>query len=200
MGMPGCLHPDHEGYFATPAAYLEWYHRAGPLRADPAAPTVAVRCTSGFLSAAKCKDVHVVTDQQPVVNAGWCIASVHACAAGPEVLHWAMVCTTLPSRRQQAMAMRRAAQVLLYRKHVITAQPYIAQLVRCLEAGGVRPVPVFINGVEAHTIVRDQLTTAHERAALRARGGARGDAPQRDAIEVDAIVSTIGFPVRGVLW
>ena len=91
------------------------------------------------------------------------------------------------------------AQVLLYRKHVITAQPYIAQLVRCLEAGGVRPVPVFINGVEAHTIVRDQLTTAHERAALRARGGGRGDVPQRDAIEVDAIVSTIGFPVSGVL-
>jgi hypothetical protein len=40
-------------------------------------------------------------------------------------------------------------QVLLYRKHVITSQPYIAQLVRCLEAGGVRPVPIFINGVEA---------------------------------------------------
>ena len=96
--------------------------------------------------------------------------------------------------------MLRMAQVLLYRKHVITAQPYIAQLVRCLEAGGVRPVPVFINGVEAHTIVRDQLTTAHEQADLRARAGARRDAPQRDAIEVDAIVSTIGFPVRGVLW
>ncbi|KAK9843478.1 hypothetical protein WJX81_004582 [Elliptochloris bilobata] len=124
----GCLHPDHEGYFATPAAYLQWYRRAGPLRADPSAPTVAV---------------------------------------------------------------------LLYRKHVITAQPYIAQLVRCLEAGGVRPVPVFINGVEAHTIVRDQLTTAYERAALRARGAPRGGAPQRDAIEVDAIVSTIGFPLVG---
>lgn len=43
---PGCLHPDHEGYFATPAAYLEWYRRAGPLRADTSAPTVAVRTAS----------------------------------------------------------------------------------------------------------------------------------------------------------
>ena len=83
-------------------------------------------------------------------------------------------------------------QVLLYRKHVITGQPYIAQLVRALEAGGVLPVPIFINGIEAHTIVRDQLTTAHERQA----GRASGTAPQRGAIEVDAIVSTIGFPVR----
>ncbi len=41
--MPGCLHPDHEGYFATPAAYMDWYRRAGPLRSDASAPTVAVR-------------------------------------------------------------------------------------------------------------------------------------------------------------
>ena len=43
--------------------------------------------------------------------------------------------------------------VLLYRKHVITEQPYIAQLVRCMEMEGVRPVPIFINGIEAHTVV-----------------------------------------------
>jgi len=40
------------------------------------------------------------------------------------------------------------------RKHVITEQGYIAQLVRCFEADGVRPVPIFINGIEAHTVVR----------------------------------------------
>ena len=43
--------------------------------------------------------------------------------------------------------------MLLYRKHVITAQPYIAQLIEELEAGGLRPLPIFINGVEAHTVV-----------------------------------------------
>ena len=40
------------------------------------------------------------------------------------------------------------------RKHVITEQGYIPQLVRCFEAEGVRPVPIFINGIEAHTVVR----------------------------------------------
>ena len=40
------------------------------------------------------------------------------------------------------------------RKHVITRQGYIAQLVRCLEDDGVLPLPIFINGIEAHTVVR----------------------------------------------
>ena len=36
--------------------------------------------------------------------------------------------------------------VLLYRKHVITQQMYIEQLIRCMEAKGIRPIPIFING------------------------------------------------------
>lgn len=79
----GCLHPAHQGYFASPADYMRWYQRQGPLRGTDA-PTVAI---------------------------------------------------------------------LLYRKHVITEQPYIQQLVQCMEANGVRPVPIFINGIEAHTVV-----------------------------------------------
>lgn len=43
--------------------------------------------------------------------------------------------------------------ILLYRKHVITAQPYLAGLIRTMEAQGVTPVPIFINGIEAHTVV-----------------------------------------------
>ena len=43
--------------------------------------------------------------------------------------------------------------VLLYRKHVITEQMYIGQLIRCMEEQGVRPIPIFINGIEAHTVV-----------------------------------------------
>lgn len=47
--------------------------------------------------------------------------------------------------------------MLAARKHVITEQGYIPQLVRCFEEEGVRPVPIFINGIEAHTVVRSLL-------------------------------------------
>ncbi|MFN6340487.1 MAG: cobaltochelatase subunit CobN [Cyanobacteriota bacterium] len=79
--------------------------------------------------------------------------------------------------------------LLLYRKHVITGQPYIPQLIRAFEAARLVPLPVFINGVEGHMAVRDWMTSASEKAS----GG--GDHPQ--AVEVDAIVSTIGFPLVG---
>lgn len=86
MTLPaGCLHPDHEGYFSTPADYMKWYKAHGPLRERTDVPRVAL---------------------------------------------------------------------LLYRKHVITKQGYIPQLIRTMEEQGVLPVPVFINGVEAHTVVR----------------------------------------------
>jgi magnesium chelatase subunit H len=49
--------------------------------------------------------------------------------------------------------------ILLYRKHVITQQGYIAQMIATFEEQGLIPLPIFINGVEAHTIVRDLLTT-----------------------------------------
>jgi magnesium chelatase subunit H len=55
---------------------------------------------------------------------------------------------------------------------------------------------VFINGVEAHTVARDQLTSAAEQAAISAGRLSRGTlAP--DAVPVDALVSTIGFPLVG---
>lgn len=38
-----------------------------------------------------------------------------------------------------------------------------------MEKDGILPVPIFINGVEAHTVVRDLLTTSHEQAR-RAEG------------------------------
>jgi hypothetical protein len=52
--------------------------------------------------------------------------------------------------------------LLLYRKHVITSQKYIPRLIRAFERDGLRPLPIFINGVEAHTVVRDLLTTRYE--------------------------------------
>ena len=42
MRAAGCLHPDHEGYFESPAQYLAWYRQHGPLRGNKEAPVVAV--------------------------------------------------------------------------------------------------------------------------------------------------------------
>lgn len=44
--------------------------------------------------------------------------------------------------------------------------------------------------------VRDQLTTVHEQAAIKASTQQRGSL-SKEAVEVDAIVSTIGFPLVG---
>ena len=88
--------------------------------------------------------------------------------------------------------------VLLYRKHVITNQRYIGDLIRYMEGQGLIPIPVFINGVEAHTIVRDWLTSQHEIDGA-SRGLIRRDSTYKanEATVVDAIVSTIGFPLVG---
>ena len=112
----------------------------------------------------------------------------------------------LASRWSGANACPRAA-VLLYRKHVITEQPYIMDLISCLEKEGVIPVPIFINGVEAHTIVRDQLTSETELAKMAAdrakdpfgaamEGILQGNSGNR-AVKIDAVINTIGFPLVG---
>ncbi|MFZ0407459.1 MAG: cobaltochelatase subunit CobN [Cyanobium sp.] len=121
----GLCHPDHDGYFREPRAYLAWFHRSHPRSA-------------------------------------------------PGQANWPVV------------------GLLLYRKHVITGQPYIPQLIRAFEAAELVPLPVFINGVEGHMAVRDWMTSASERATAGEPGGAR-----RLAVAVDAIVSTIGFPLVG---
>jgi magnesium chelatase subunit H len=86
--------------------------------------------------------------------------------------------------------------ILLYRKHVITKQPYIPQLIRYFEDAGIVPLPIFINGVEGHVAVRDWMTTADE-TARRKQGNLETLSLSKDAVEVDAIVSTIGFPLVG---
>lgn len=88
--------------------------------------------------------------------------------------------------------------ILLYRKHVITEQRYIGDLMTQMEADGVFPIPVFINGVEAHTIVRDLLTSDHEINGV-AKGTIVRDTTYQPskAAKVDAIVSSIGFPLVG---
>lgn len=86
--------------------------------------------------------------------------------------------------------------ILLYRKHVITKQPYIPQLIRHFEQAGLTPLPIFINGVEGHVAVRDWMTTAYE-TTQRKQGNIETLSLSNEAVEVDAIVSTIGFPLVG---
>jgi magnesium chelatase subunit H len=86
--------------------------------------------------------------------------------------------------------------ILLYRKHVITKQPYIPQLIRHFEKVGLVPLPMFINGVEGHVAVRDWMTSTYEREQRR-QGNVATPSLSSEAVEVDAIVSTIGFPLVG---
>ncbi len=86
--------------------------------------------------------------------------------------------------------------ILLYRKHVITKQPYIPQLIRKFEDAGLIPLPIFINGVEGHVAVRDLMTTAYEQEQ-RQQGKIETKSLSEQAACVDAIVSTIGFPLVG---
>ncbi|MFP4299999.1 MAG: magnesium chelatase subunit H [Spirulinaceae cyanobacterium] len=86
--------------------------------------------------------------------------------------------------------------MLLYRKHVISKQPYIPQLIRHFEAANLIPLPIFINGVEGHVAVRDWLTTNYEQQQ-RQEGNIEINSLSTEAITVDAIISTIGFPLVG---
>ncbi|MBW4428161.1 MAG: magnesium chelatase subunit H [Nostoc desertorum CM1-VF14] len=122
----GLLHPDYQGFFESPKAYLEWYEKKGIKKIS----------------------------HSPVIG------------------------------------------ILLYRKHVITKQSYIPQLIRSFEKAGLTPLPIFINGVEGHVAVRDLMTTDHE-IQQRQLGNIETPSLSSEAVKVDAIVSTIGFPLVG---
>lgn len=67
-----------------------------------------------------------------------------------------------------------------------------------MESQGLLPIPVFINGVEAHTIVRDWLTSDHEERSVKSGRIVRDKSyKSNEAVSVDGIVSTIGFPLVG---
>ena len=86
--------------------------------------------------------------------------------------------------------------ILLYRKHVITKQPYIPQLIKHFEEAGLIPLPIFINGVEGHVAVRDWMTTEYE-IQQRQQGNKATVSLSPEAAKVDTIISTIGFPLVG---
>lgn len=88
--------------------------------------------------------------------------------------------------------------VLIYRKHVISKLRYVMDLITIMEAQGVMPIPIFINGVEAHTIVRDLLTSQHEMHQVSLGNTIRDSTYQSSkAVVVDCIVNTCGFPLVG---
>ena len=122
----GLLHPEYDGFFEHPAAYVEWYERRFPERRD-----------------------------------------------------WPRVA------------------VLLYRKHVVSRLRYIGELIAEFEQAGLVPLPVFITGVEAHIIVRDYLTSVDKEAARKQGKRLYGTYRKGKTANVDAVVSTIGFPLVG---
>jgi magnesium chelatase subunit H len=139
----GLLHPDYQGFFESPRAYLEWYRQ---IRKGGEGNKENLPITNSQLP--------IPNSQSPVVG------------------------------------------ILLYRKHVITKQPYIPQLIRHFEKAGLIPLPIFINGVEGHVAVRDWMTTNYE-IAQRKLGNIETPSLSDQAVPVDAIVSTIGFPLVG---
>ncbi|MCC5634607.1 magnesium chelatase subunit H [Nostoc sp. CHAB 5844] len=145
----GLLHPDYQGFFESPKAYLEWYQNKGIGNRDGSRST------------------------------------------------WGNPKTALP---QQGTGKKNTNSsvigILLYRKHVITKQPYIPQLIRRFEEAGLIPLPIFINGVEGHVAVRDWMTTDYEQKQ-RLLNNIETPSLSQDAVKVDAIVSTIGFPLVG---
>jgi len=87
--------------------------------------------------------------------------------------------------------------VLLYRKHVISELPYIEQLVRHMESQKITPLPLFISGVDGHIAVRDSLTSVFETEQVARGEIQRNPTMSSEAVNVDAVVSTIGFPLVG---
>lgn len=68
--------------------------------------------------------------------------------------------------------------------HVPTrAMLLVVSVCRIMEKGGLIPVPIFINGVEAHTVVRDLLTSSEEQRQ-RAQGVLDIDSLSPDCVEV----------------
>lgn len=113
-----------------------------------------------------------------------------------EYLDWRI--KTARERSESNLLQAPRVAVLLYRKHVISGLRYINDLIVQMEQQGLLPIPIFINGVEAHTIVRDLLTSANKEEMVRTGKVMRESSFQPSkAVSVDAIVNTIGFPLVG---
>ena len=163
----GLLHPDYQGFFTSPQQYLQWY----------LVWRVSDLSKKGGQDAhpTKLQDVHPtkLQDVHPTK-----LQDVH------------------PIKLQDVHPTKPVIGILLYRKHVITKLPYISQLIGYFEKAGLIPLPIFINGVEGHVAVRDWMTSDHE-TQQRHLNHIETPSLSAEAVKIDAIVSTIGFPLVG---
>ena len=113
-----------------------------------------------------------------------------------EYLQWYLAGQVSKKGGQDAHPTKPVIGILLYRKHVITKLPYIPQLIRHFEKTGLIPLPIFINGVEGHVAVRDWMTSDYE-TQQRQQGNLETPSLSSEAVKINAIVSTIGFPLVG---
>ncbi|MFQ3661524.1 MAG: DUF3479 domain-containing protein, partial [Chloroflexaceae bacterium] len=65
--------------------------------------------------------------------------------------------------------------VLSFRAHILGGTHYHADLVRALESAGLRVLPIFVQGIESHIVVREWLSK----------------------LSVDVVINTMGFPLVG---
>ncbi len=113
-----------------------------------------------------------------------------------EYLQWYLVGRVSKKGGQDVHPTKPVIGILLYRKHVITKLPYIPQLIGYFEKAGLIPLPIFINGVEGHVAVRDWMTSDYE-TQQRQQGNLETPSLSSEAVKINAIVSTIGFPLVG---
>ena len=90
-----------------------------------------------------------------------------------EYLHWEQ--GRHKARGKAAPRPLGTVAVLSFRSHIIGGTTYHDDVVRALEAAGLRVLPIFVQGIESHIVVREWLTR----------------------LEVDAVVNTMGFPLVG---
>jgi magnesium chelatase subunit H len=177
----GLLHPDYQGYFESPQQYLEWYRRR-------------------FVGAGFTNNLTTQTDNlnkpAPLVGAGFTNNLTTQTDNLNKPAPTRDRISTRSPKNQELSITSPVVGILLYRKHVVTKQPYIPKLIRYFEEAGLIPLPIFINGVEGHVAVRDWMTTQYE-IAQRQLGNIETPSLSNEAAQVDAIVSTIGFPLVG---
>ncbi|MBD1218385.1 MAG: magnesium chelatase subunit H [Aphanizomenon flos-aquae Clear-A1] len=163
----GLLHPDYPGFFTSPQQYLQWY----------LVGRVSDLSKKGGQDAhpTKLQDVHPTKLQD---------------------VHPTKLQDAHPIKLQDVHPTKPVIGILLYRKHVITKLPYISQLIGYFEKAGLIPLPIFINGVEGHVAVRDWMTSDHE-TQQRHLNHIETPSLSEEAVKIDAIVSTIGFPLVG---
>ena len=182
----GLLHPDYNGYFESPRQYLDWYlgHQMSRSGQDARSTKEARHLDRKGYNGQDARSTKFETNLSENLDR---VSNGQDARSTKFETNWSQ-----NSDRGKSPVVG----ILLYRKHVITKQPYIPQLIRYFEDAGIVPLPIFINGVEGHVAVRDWMTTADE-TARRKQGNIETLSLSKDAVEVDAIVSTIGFPLVG---